>query len=73
MSYRLVGDEDGAGKLLRQVLEEYVSEATKPPPAGRATKKNAEECEICERRVPLTYHHLIPVWKAKQLRVALLY
>lgn len=65
MSYGLVDDEDDAGKLLKQVLVEYVCEATKPPPMGRATKKDVEECEICERRVPLTYHHLIPVWKAK--------
>jgi len=44
--------------LLKEVLEEYVSAATAPPPVWSHTK--AKECEICEREVPLTYHHLIP-------------
>ncbi|KAF8475678.1 hypothetical protein BDZ91DRAFT_710117 [Kalaharituber pfeilii] len=58
ISYGLVGDEEDAEKLLMQVMEVYVSEATKPPPVWVSTRK--AECEICERNVPLTYHHLIP-------------
>ncbi|KAH9925244.1 uncharacterized protein B0H18DRAFT_1009268, partial [Fomitopsis serialis] len=44
--------------FLRKVLVEYVAEVTAPPPVWSRTR--ASECEICEREVPLTYHHLIP-------------
>lgn len=45
-------------RVLREVLEEYIAAATAPPPVWSKTR--TEECEICEREVPVTYHHLIP-------------
>lgn len=58
MSYGIAADEDGARDILRRVLEQFAQEALAPPPAWSSTR--AAECEICERDVPLTYHHLIP-------------
>lgn len=58
VSYGIVGDADDAIKLLRQVVEQYRAEACAPPPVWSSTRTT--ECEICERQVPLTYHHLIP-------------
>ncbi|OCB87810.1 hypothetical protein A7U60_g5134 [Sanghuangporus baumii] len=52
------GDSDESHTFLRYVLISYISLATKPPPAWSSTRTN--ECEICSREVPLTYHHLIP-------------
>jgi len=54
----LCDDSDGALAFLRKVIEDYISEACAPPPVW--TKTRTTECEICEREVPLTYHHLIP-------------
>lgn len=51
-------DSDSALAFLRKVLEDYVSEACAPPPVWSRTRTT--ECGICEREVPLTYHHLIP-------------
>ncbi|KAF8657095.1 hypothetical protein AX16_002282 [Volvariella volvacea WC 439] len=58
VSYGLVGDSDDAITFLRKALVDYVSEACAPPPVWSSTRTS--ECEICERQVPLTYHHLIP-------------
>jgi hypothetical protein len=58
LSYRLVEDAALAESLLLTVVSEYVAAAMAPPPVWSHTRR--EECEICERRVPLTYHHLIP-------------
>ena len=58
VSYGIAGDEEDAAKFLYKVLAEYIEQATAPPPVWSSTR--AEECEICERDVPLTYHHLIP-------------
>lgn len=58
MSCGLSEDSDGALAFLRKVLDDYVSEACAPPPVWSKTRTT--ECEICEREVPLTYHHLIP-------------
>lgn len=58
VSYGLVEDDEGAIKFLRKVVEQYRAEACAPPPVWSSTR--ATECEICEREVPLTYHHLIP-------------
>ncbi|KAH8103401.1 hypothetical protein BXZ70DRAFT_728133 [Cristinia sonorae] len=49
---------DVAVRLLSKVLEDYIAEACAPPPVWSRTRTT--ECEICEREVPLTYHHLIP-------------
>jgi len=49
---------DTASQLLSKVVEDYLSEACAPPPVWSRTRTT--ECEICEREVPLTYHHLIP-------------
>ncbi|RPD53789.1 hypothetical protein L226DRAFT_517642 [Lentinus tigrinus ALCF2SS1-7] len=61
-SYGLVpSDSDGhevAVAFLRKVLRDYLEEACAPPPVWSKTRTT--ECEICEREVPLTYHHLIP-------------
>jgi len=58
VSYGIVTDEEDALKLLRKVLVEYLEQACAPPPVWSSTR--TKECEICEREVPLTYHHLIP-------------
>jgi hypothetical protein len=58
VSYRLVSDEDDAIRFLRNVIVDFVEQATAPPPVWSSTR--TKECEICEREVPLTYHHLIP-------------
>ncbi|KDQ58181.1 hypothetical protein JAAARDRAFT_57926 [Jaapia argillacea MUCL 33604] len=59
ISYGLVGDSDDVIKFVEKVLDDYVKEACEPPPTNwSGTRKS--ECEICERAVPLTYHHLIP-------------
>jgi len=62
-----------APSLLEDVLTEYASEARAPDmstadsdlppngvPKGGWKSTRADECEICEREVHLTYHHLIP-------------
>ncbi|RDX42114.1 hypothetical protein OH76DRAFT_1422735 [Lentinus brumalis] len=54
-------DSDGdhaAVSFLKKALRDYVAEACAPPPMWSKTRTT--ECEICEREVPLTYHHLIP-------------
>ncbi|KAJ7058493.1 hypothetical protein C8F01DRAFT_1210737 [Mycena amicta] len=43
--------------LLHKLLADYIAAACTPP---QWSSTRTEECEICERRVPLTYHHLIP-------------
>ncbi|KAI5806174.1 hypothetical protein EDC01DRAFT_137514 [Geopyxis carbonaria] len=58
ISYDLADDADSATRLLMGALEAYLAAATAPPPAGRNTR--VKECEICERDVPLSYHHLVP-------------
>lgn len=58
VSYGLSLDAESALNILRQTIEDYVGQiCTPPPPWGRT---RTEECELCERTVPLTYHHLIP-------------
>ena len=44
-----------AAALLRRVLRDYVAEACAPPPVWSRTRTS--ECEICEREVPLMFHH----------------
>ena len=51
-------DSESALVFLKKVLEDYLSEACAPPPMWFKTRTT--ECEICEREIPLTYHHLIP-------------
>jgi hypothetical protein len=51
-------DMDSALSFLRKILDNYLAEACAPPPVWSRTR--TKECEICEREVPLTYHHLIP-------------
>ncbi|EJF56372.1 hypothetical protein DICSQDRAFT_150454 [Dichomitus squalens LYAD-421 SS1] len=58
MSCGLVDEPEAAIAFLRKVLKSYVTEACAPPPVWSRTRTT--ECEICEREVPLTYHHLIP-------------
>lgn len=58
ISYGISDDSDAASIFLRKTLADYVADATAPPPVWSKTRTS--ECEICEREVPLTYHHLIP-------------
>jgi hypothetical protein len=58
VSYGLVSDAEESQTFVRKVLESYVKDITAPPPIWSQTR--AQECEICEREIPLTYHHLIP-------------
>lgn len=59
-SYSLISaeDADAPQHFLRKVIASYIPLAVTPPPVWSSTR--ATECEICEREVPLTYHHLIP-------------
>ncbi|KAJ7696195.1 hypothetical protein B0H17DRAFT_1269280 [Mycena rosella] len=58
VSYGIAPDADAAQMFLRKVLADYASDACAPPPVWSSTR--TKECEICEREIPLTYHHLIP-------------
>jgi hypothetical protein len=58
VAYGLASDGDGALALARRVLADFVADACAPPPVWSATR--ADACELCERDVSLTYHHLIP-------------
>ncbi|KAF8179922.1 hypothetical protein K438DRAFT_1603153 [Mycena galopus ATCC 62051] len=58
VSYGIASDDEGSQSFLRKVLADYVADACSPPPIWSSTR--TRECEICEREVPLTYHHLIP-------------
>lgn len=58
ISCGLADDSDSALSFLRKALDDYVNEACALPPMWSKTRTT--ECEICERDVPLTYHHLIP-------------
>ena len=58
ISCGLADEPDAATDFLRKVLRSYVADACAPPPVWSKTRTT--ECEICEREVPLTYHHLIP-------------
>lgn len=52
------GDRDDAIKFLNKVIADYIEQACAPPPVWKSTRTT--ECEICEREVGLSYHHLIP-------------
>ena len=58
ISCGIATDTDDAIAFLRKVLFEYVEEVTAPPPVWSKTRTS--DCEICEREVPVTYHHLVP-------------
>ncbi|KAI0820858.1 hypothetical protein BC628DRAFT_1412835 [Trametes gibbosa] len=58
VSCGLSDDEESAAAFLRRTLRDFVVDACAPPPVWSRTRTT--ECEICEREVPLTYHHLIP-------------
>lgn len=58
ITFGLVLDWESARKLVLTALQDYIHEATAPPPVWSSTR--ARCCELCEREVPLTYHHLIP-------------
>lgn len=60
VSYGICEDWDSSIEFLKKAVIDYLKEACKPPPVWSATKKDHTECEMCEREVPLTYHHLIP-------------
>lgn len=47
--------EEGAQAFLRRTIADYLA----PSPRKRKTC-TPTECEICEREVPLTFHHLVP-------------
>lgn len=58
ISYGFASDSDDTLKFLKIVLVDYIADACAAPPAWSSTR--TKYCEICEREVPLTYHHLIP-------------
>lgn len=58
ITYAVSSDEDDVQRFIHEVVTSYIESATAPPPVWKSTR--TEECEICERQVPLTYHHLIP-------------
>ncbi|KAF8063590.1 hypothetical protein FPV67DRAFT_253339 [Lyophyllum atratum] len=58
ISYGFALDHDESLKFLRKALANYLDDACAPPPVWSSTRTT--ECEICEREVPLTYHHLVP-------------
>ncbi|OCH91230.1 hypothetical protein OBBRIDRAFT_544041 [Obba rivulosa] len=58
ISCGIADDSDAALSFLRKALADYIADAAAPPPVWSKTR--ATECEICEREIPLTYHHLIP-------------
>jgi hypothetical protein len=58
ISYNMCDDVDSVARFVRKVLDDYVSDACAPPPVWSSTRTS--ECEMCEREVPLSYHHLIP-------------
>ncbi|KAJ6518142.1 hypothetical protein C8R47DRAFT_1086149 [Mycena vitilis] len=58
ISYGIAPDIDASQTFLRKVLSDYLTGAYAPPPVWSSTR--AKECEICEREIPLRYHHLIP-------------
>jgi len=58
VSYGLSSDDDAALTLLRKVVVDYIAQISAPLPQWGSTR--TETCELCERAVPLTYHHLIP-------------
>ncbi|KAG6882313.1 hypothetical protein C0993_011122, partial [Termitomyces sp. T159_Od127] len=58
ISYGFASDSDDALMFLRKVLVDYIADTCAPPPTWSSTR--TKYCEICEREVPLTYHHLIP-------------
>lgn len=60
ITYDISTDVDDAHSFLLRVLGDYTKEliASQQTPIWGSTRTDA--CEICERDVPLTYHHLIP-------------
>lgn len=58
VSYQISPDEETSLDFLRKVIEDFLSQICAPPPVWSSTRTS--ECEICEREVPVTYHHLIP-------------
>lgn len=58
IAYGITSDTDESISFVRRVLRDFVQDACAPPPVWSYTR--TVECEICEREVPLTYHHLIP-------------
>ena len=58
ISYGFASDHEDALSFLRKTVSEYLDDACTPPPVWSKTR--TKECEICEREIPLTYHHLIP-------------
>ncbi|KAF7313168.1 hypothetical protein MKEN_01003100 [Mycena kentingensis (nom. inval.)] len=58
LTYSVISCEEALPPFLHKLLTDYLTAVYAPPPVWASTR--TEECEICERRVPLTYHHLIP-------------
>ncbi|KAI1097868.1 hypothetical protein F4804DRAFT_326318 [Jackrogersella minutella] len=51
----------GIDEFLAPILTSFLAALGTPPPAPRATLRQAEGCELCGRDwIPLSYHHLIP-------------
>ena len=69
VTYSLVENEGYAEDMFQSIMKafaeelgslvEEAKEASLPPKQGWKSTR-CETCEICDRNVPLTYHHLIP-------------
>ncbi|EPS42377.1 hypothetical protein H072_3600 [Dactylellina haptotyla CBS 200.50] len=55
---KLLGDAEDVKRMTTTVLEDYLAATTAPP--QRWSETRPLECELCNREVRLTYHHLIP-------------
>lgn len=71
ITYSLIPDPASAEVFVEDLIGEYVkvvrAEAERAGSVEevgvlRAAPGGKKECEICEREVPLSFHHLIPVW-----------
>lgn len=58
ISYGYAIDDEAGIMFLLATLRDYLRVVCAPPLPWSSTRTS--ECEICERDVPLTYHHLIP-------------
>ncbi|EGN97347.1 hypothetical protein SERLA73DRAFT_184020 [Serpula lacrymans var. lacrymans S7.3] len=58
VAYGLTSDYDESLEFLRKAVGDYIGLVCAPPPVWSSTR--TKQCELCEREIPLTYHHLIP-------------
>lgn len=57
-AYGYATDRESALDFLRLAIRDYLKDVCAAPPPWSSTR--TQLCELCERDLPLTYHHLIP-------------